>query len=280
VQAAQHMATATNARVPNVTKVNRRLDRWNGRKKAVSTRLVYAMNARTIARATWNQAQSRAARLAAAAVDAGSKSDAPEPVPEVPLETTVRESLPFVRVGVVQWMDAEGVTDTLLVFVQLQVGVDYTTLRDRLRAGEWEEADNETRRLLIVLAGADAQKRGWVYFTEVKNISVADLGTMDKLWVAYSKGNYGYSVQRKIWLQCKKEWGPFFKKIDWTTGGNNTYRKWPEDFQWRADAAKGHLPLTNALRGTQLITAIFEHPAIAGADGPKAAPKQKKLFNF
>eukprot|EP00963_Diacronema_lutheri_P008898 scaffold776_cov347-Pavlova_lutheri.AAC.96 len=104
---------------------------------------------------------------------------------------------------------------------------------------------------------------------------------MDKLWVAYSKGNYGYSVQRKIWLQCKKEWGPFFKKIDWTTGENNSYRKWPEDFQWRSDAAKGHLPLTNALRGTQLITAVFEHPAIAGTDEAKAAPKQKKkLFNF
>lgn len=133
----------------------------------------------------------------------------------------------------------------------------------------------------LVKAGPDAQKRGWVYFTEVKNISAVDLGTMDKLWVAYSKGNYGYSVQRKIWLQCKKEWGPFFKKIDWTTGENNSYRKWPEDFQWRSDAAKGHLPLTNALRGTQLITAVFEHPAIAGTDEAKAAPKQKKkLFNF
>lgn len=51
-------------------------------------------------------------------------------------------------------MEAEGVTDTRLVFVQLQVGVDYTTLRDRLSAGEWEEADNETRRLLIVLVRA------------------------------------------------------------------------------------------------------------------------------
>eukprot|EP00894_Picocystis_sp_ML_P004220 jgi/Pico_ML_1/54737/g607.t1 len=82
-------------------------------------------------------------------------------------------------------------------------------------------------------------------------------------------------------MDCKKEWGPFFKKIDWTTGENNSYRKWPEDFQWRSDAAKGHLPLTNALRGTQLITAVFEHPAIAGTDEAKAAPKQKKkLFNF
>lgn len=99
------MATATNARVPNVTKANGRLDRWNGRKKPASTRLTYAMNARTIVRATWNQAQTRAARLAAAAVDAGSKSEAPEPVPEVPLESTVRDSVPIVRVGIVRWMD-------------------------------------------------------------------------------------------------------------------------------------------------------------------------------
>ena len=145
------MATATNARVPSVTKANGRSDRWNGRKKPTSTRLTYAMNARTIVRATWNQAHTRAARLAAAAVDAGSKSEAPEPVPEVPLESTVRDSVPIVRVGIVRWMDGEGVTDALLALVQLQVGVDYTTLRDRLSAGEWEEADNETRRLLIVL---------------------------------------------------------------------------------------------------------------------------------
>mgnify|MGYP007096449857 CR=1 FL=1 len=42
-------------------------------------------------------------------------------------------------------------------------------------------------------------------------------------------------------------------------------RKWPGEFKYEAGAAKGHLPLTNALRGTQLFEAILEHPAFASA---------------
>lgn len=46
-------------------------------------------------------------------------------------------------------------------------------------------------------------------------------------------------------------------------GENNVYRKWPAEFTYTEEGPKGHLPLTNALRGTQLIEAIFEHPAFA-----------------
>lgn len=40
-------------------------------------------------------------------------------------------------------------------------------LQERLQNEEFEKADDETRALLIRLAGPDAEKRGWVYFTEV-----------------------------------------------------------------------------------------------------------------
>ena len=40
-----------------------------------------------------------------------------------------------------------------------------------------------------------------------------------------------------------------------------TNRKWPKGFTYSLDAVKGHLPLTNCLRGTQLFKAILEHPA-------------------
>ena len=49
----------------------------------------------------------------------------------------------------------------------VQAGQDYTALRDHLQAGEFQKADDETRALLIKLAGPDAETRGWVYFTEV-----------------------------------------------------------------------------------------------------------------
>ena len=49
----------------------------------------------------------------------------------------------------------------------MQSGVDYSKLRDLLAARNFREADDETRALLITLAGPEAEKRNWVYFTEV-----------------------------------------------------------------------------------------------------------------
>lgn len=46
--------------------------------------------------------------------------------------------------------------------------MDYTELREHLKAGDFRKADDETRALLIRLAGEGAVKRGWVYFTEVR----------------------------------------------------------------------------------------------------------------
>jgi hypothetical protein len=53
-------------------------------------------------------------------------------------------------------------------------------------------------------------------------------------------------------------------------GENNVYRKWPAEFNYSFEATKGHMPLTNALRGTQLFQAIMEHPAFAKGAGAGA----------
>lgn len=151
--------------------------------------------------------------------------------------------------------------DLVALFHTLQAGMDYTALRDFLIAGDFRNAEDETRALLIKLAGEGAVKRNWVYFTEVKDIAVEDFQTIDNLWKAASNGKFGYSVQKEIWVQNSKRWGKFFKQIDWTVGENNNYRKWPMEFIYSMDAPRGHLPLTNALRGTQLFQAILEHPA-------------------
>uniref|UniRef100_A0A7S1X7N6 GUN4-like domain-containing protein n=2 Tax=Eukaryota TaxID=2759 RepID=A0A7S1X7N6_9CHLO len=147
------------------------------------------------------------------------------------------------------------------VVLESEAGIDYTPLKEALEAGEFQKADDITRALLIELAGEDAKGRGWVYFSEVKTISVKDFKTMDSLWVAYSEGKFGFSVQKNLWVQCSKRWPKFFKRINWVQGENNIYRKWPAEFNYTKEAEKGHLPLTNALRGTELIQAIFKHPA-------------------
>lgn len=159
-----------------------------------------------------------------------------------------------------------------------EAGRDYAALRDALAADDFSKADDITRDELIQLAGPAAVKRGWVYFTEVKFIPKEDLQTIDALWRAASKNKFGYSVQREIWVQQSKYWSRFFKKIDWVQGENNVYRKWPGEFTYTTEAPKGHLPLTNALRGTQLFEAILEHPAFIkeGGSGSNGAPSWMK----
>eukprot|EP00793_Prasinoderma_coloniale_P001179 PRCOL_00006170-RA len=157
--------------------------------------------------------------------------------------------------------------------LESDAGVDYSLLQKELKAGNWELADNEHRRLLCELAGEEAAERKWVYFTEIAAIPEKDMKMLDTLWLTYSKGRYGFSVQRKVWKACKCRWADFFKKIDWVQGENMAYRKWPEEFKWEADSAEGHLPLTNALRGTQLFEAVMMHPAF---DDTKKKAEAKK----
>jgi hypothetical protein len=53
-----------------------------------------------------------------------------------------------------------------------------------------------TRDALIVLAGSKKAGRNFVYFTEVKRIPSTDLATIERLWNKFSKGKFGYSVQK------------------------------------------------------------------------------------
>ncbi|CAH8384140.1 unnamed protein product [Eruca vesicaria subsp. sativa] len=149
-----------------------------------------------------------------------------------------------------------------------QTTTDFDLLSTHLTNQDFRKADEETRRLLIQISGDPATKRGYVFFSEVKSISVQDLQTIDDLWTKHSDGRFGYSVQRKIWLKVKKDFTRFFIKVEWmklldTEVVQYNYRAFPDEFKWELDdeTPVGHLPLTNALRGTQLLKCVLSHPA-------------------
>ncbi|KAK3414501.1 hypothetical protein EUGRSUZ_H00371 [Eucalyptus grandis] len=57
------------------------------------------------------------------------------------------------------------------------------------------------------------------------------------------------------------------KKLD-TEVEQYNYKAFPTEFMWelKEDTPEGHLPLTNALRGTRLLSNILTHPAFADAE--------------
>lgn len=91
--------------------------------------------------------------------------------------------------------------------------IDFTRLKQLLIDGDFKQADDEARSILLKCAGESAQARGWIYFTEVATIPSSDMKTIDDLWIASSQGKFGYSVQRKvhfpIWETALKEFVGF-----------------------------------------------------------------------
>ncbi|XVF37716.1 hypothetical protein REPUB_Repub20aG0033500 [Reevesia pubescens] len=156
--------------------------------------------------------------------------------------------------------------------------ISFDTLQHHLSTQNFRQADEETRRLLIVLAGEAAQKRGYVFFSEVQFISEADLKAIDELWKQYSNNKFGYSVQKRLWQKVNKDFTKFFIKVGWmkkldTEIEQYNYRAFPNEFVWELndETPEGHLPLTNALRGTQLLNCILSHPAFEGQEEEQEA---------
>jgi hypothetical protein len=138
-------------------------------------------------------------------------------------------------------------------------GIDYSPLQQLLAQHEFEAADRLTLVKLCELAGPTAVKRKWIYFSEVDGLPTPDLQTLDQLWLAHSEGKFGFSVQRQLWLSLNKNWDTFWEKIAWRSG--KTWTRYPKEFIWDLTAPKGHLPLSNQLRGQQVINSLFNHPA-------------------
>ncbi|XP_006662908.3 tetrapyrrole-binding protein, chloroplastic [Oryza brachyantha] len=141
-------------------------------------------------------------------------------------------------------------------------------LGSQLAGRDYRGADETTRALLIELAGEPARRRGYVFFSEVQFISTEDLRAIDALWREHSGGKFGYSVQRRLWEKSRRDFTRFFIRVGWmkkldTEVEQFNYRAFPDEFVWELsdDTPEGHLPLTNALRGTQLLGNILTHPA-------------------
>jgi hypothetical protein len=78
--------------------------------------------------------------------------------------------------------------------------VDYSPIQAALAQQEFEAADRLTLQKMCELAGDNAVKRKWLYFTEVASFPVLDLQVLDQLWWLYSEGRFGFSRQRELWL--------------------------------------------------------------------------------
>lgn len=137
--------------------------------------------------------------------------------------------------------------------------VDYWPLQESLIKQDFQTADRLTLEKLCELAGPEALRRKWVYFTEVDQFPIVDLQTIDRLWLAYSESKFGFSVQRRLWLSLGQNWDKLWPRLGWKD--DNIWTRYPGGFIWDLSAPDGHLPLSNQLRGVRMMASLLAHPA-------------------
>jgi hypothetical protein len=146
------------------------------------------------------------------------------------------------------------VTDSPTVIPTLEetpIPSRYTQLETLLKAQDFKAADIETER--VMLAVANRQSEGWLRVEDIENFPCKELHTIDNLWLKYSQGKFGISVQQEIYknLGGTKEfnyevWKSFGDRIGWRSGGS-----WLNysDLNFSLSAPTGQLPAGWFLRG-------------------------------
>jgi hypothetical protein len=101
----------------------------------------------------------------------------------------------------------------------------YENLKKLLKDQKFKEADQETRN--VILAVANRQSEGWLRVEDAENFPCKELRTIDNLWLEYSEGKFGISVQQEIYKNLggtkqydEKVWRSFGDRIGWRSEGS------------------------------------------------------------
>ncbi|MDB9512352.1 serine/threonine-protein kinase [Kamptonema animale CS-326] len=142
------------------------------------------------------------------------------------------------------------------------VGMDYINLRNLLAAGNWKQADRETASVMLKVAGREEE--GWLDSSSIDNFPCEDLRTIDQLWVKYSNGRFGFSVQKRIYQSLggtreddSKIWEAWGDRVGWRVNSN-----WLEYEEVALGTEfhkyQGHLPAAKWVMGRLVLFSRFE----------------------
>lgn len=144
-----------------------------------------------------------------------------------------------------------------------EVDLDYRELRDALKKQQWETSDRLTHRLLCCLVRGTPG--GYLTYGEVSQLPCTDLDTLDRLWVQYSQGRFGFRVQQQIYDEVGQNYPEFCQHVGWPLA---KVRSVSSSFQFNRRAPVGHLPSRRWAGGLELwrhIAALHERLEICDA---------------
>lgn len=127
-------------------------------------------------------------------------------------------------------------------------------LEKYLENQKWKKADQETTKLMLWLG--DKDEKGYLNNEDCLNFPQEELQIIDQLWLKYSDGKFGFSVQKQIWLDLGGKideynyeiYQKFGDRIGWRK--NNNWLSYSK-LTFNTTAREGHLPriLWGGLKG-------------------------------
>ena len=144
------------------------------------------------------------------------------------------------------YLQSTEVPGSALCIVRERLNPRYGNLINYLANAQWQEADNET--LKVMLDVANRTEQGYLGLDDIKTFPCKDLQLIDHLWLKFSGGHFGFSVQKEIYLQCggqadyeyykeaEQRWGD---RVGWREGGSWTF----EIIYELVGSPEGHLPV-------------------------------------
>ncbi|OHY31933.1 GUN4 domain-containing protein [Cylindrospermopsis raciborskii] len=114
-----------------------------------------------------------------------------------------------------------------------------------LKAQDFRAADRETDK--VILAVANREREGYLEIEDAEKFPCKELRSIDQLWLKYSRGKFGISVQQQIYqsLGGTKEYNQdvlrsMGERVGWRREGNWLYYS---DLNFSQQAPSGHLPV-------------------------------------
>jgi hypothetical protein len=154
----------------------------------------------------------------------------------------------------------------------IQLEVDYSRLECFLKEGTWEEANEETAHQMLRAMGRD----DWWSIELMAKFPSTHLKIIDDFWVLYSQGKFGFSIQKRVYIECggipngrtpdPKVWQEFSECIGWKFGDIELHYN---DLTFDLSKPQGHLPIIGGSIwkefrhwGQRFVVSLLSHPDI------------------
>jgi hypothetical protein len=125
----------------------------------------------------------------------------------------------------------------------------YDVLRELLIDRAWQKADEETRNIILKISGCETEKK--LNKQAITDFPAKDSYTIDRLWIEYSEGRFGLSIQKKIFERVNRKKQAFGEAVGWSNKGGlfgSLFASWKSynELTFTLDAPEGHLPIWGA----------------------------------